>query len=48
MLIADDHELLRTGIRAMLASEPDLEVVWGRKTAPRPSPSAESCVPNWC
>jgi DNA-binding NarL/FixJ family response regulator len=27
VLIADDHELLRTGIRAMLASEPDLEVV---------------------
>jgi len=27
VLIADDHELLRTGISAMLASEPDLEVV---------------------
>jgi DNA-binding NarL/FixJ family response regulator len=26
-LIADDHELLRTGIGAMLASEGDLEVV---------------------
>jgi DNA-binding NarL/FixJ family response regulator len=26
-LIADDHELLRSGIRAMLASEPALEVV---------------------
>ena len=27
VLIADDHELLRTGISAMLANEPDLEVV---------------------
>ena len=27
VLIADDHELLRTGISAMVASEPDLEVV---------------------
>jgi DNA-binding NarL/FixJ family response regulator len=27
VLIADDHELLRTGISAMLASDPDLEVV---------------------
>jgi DNA-binding NarL/FixJ family response regulator len=26
-LIADDHELLRSGIRAMLAREPALEVV---------------------
>jgi DNA-binding NarL/FixJ family response regulator len=31
VLIADDHELLRTGIRAMLASGPDLEVVWEAK-----------------
>jgi DNA-binding NarL/FixJ family response regulator len=27
VLIADDHELLRTGISTMVASEPDLEVV---------------------
>jgi two-component system, NarL family, response regulator LiaR len=27
VLIADDHELLRTGISATVASEPDLEVV---------------------
>src|SRR5918997_915507 len=27
VLIADDHELLRTGISAMLTSDPDLEVV---------------------
>ena len=29
VLIADDHELLRTGIGAMLAFEPDLEGVGG-------------------
>jgi DNA-binding NarL/FixJ family response regulator len=27
LLIADDHALLRTGMRAMLEAEPDLEVV---------------------
>ena len=27
VLIADDHELLRTGISATVASEPDLEMV---------------------
>src|SRR3712207_2276327 len=27
VLIADDHALLRSGIRAMLAGEPDIEVV---------------------
>lgn len=27
LLIADDHELAREGVRAMLASEPDMEVV---------------------
>lgn len=27
LIIADDHALLRSGIRSMLAGEPDLEVV---------------------
>ena len=27
LIIADDHDLVRDGMRAMLAREPDLEVV---------------------
>ena len=36
ILLADDHAIVRRGLRLILDAEPDLEVVAEAATAPRP------------
>ncbi len=33
ILLADDHSVVRSGFRALLSAQPDLEVVGERRTA---------------
>ena len=48
VLIADDQELVRTGFRAILNAEPDLDVVGEARDGTRSSRQRGRCVPRWC
>ena len=43
LLIADDHALVRSGLRSMLQREPGIEIVARPATAARPWSSAAPC-----
>ena len=46
VLIADDQALVRSGLRAIIESEPGMEVVGEAATAPRRSRPCGGCVPT--
>nr|WP_202511740.1 response regulator transcription factor [Streptomyces sp. SID3343] len=46
MLLADDHPIVRAGLRAVLAAEPDFEVVGEAETAERAVELARSLAPD--
>ena len=48
VLIADDHPLVREGMSAMLANEPDLQVVGEAKDGQEALRFAGRCAPTWC
>ena len=48
VIIADDHELARLGLRTMLEPEPDLEVVGEAATGARRWRCRASCSRTWC
>ena len=43
VLIVDDHEIVRKGIRALLATKRDIQVVGEARTAQRQSPRRKPC-----
>jgi DNA-binding NarL/FixJ family response regulator len=46
LLLADDHPIVRAGLRAVLAAEPDFEVVGEAETAERAVELARSLAPD--
>ncbi|MEJ2857661.1 MULTISPECIES: response regulator transcription factor [unclassified Saccharothrix] len=46
LLIADDHPIVRSGLRAVLAAEPDFEVVGEAATGERAVESARALAPD--
>ena len=47
LLIADDHPVVRDGLRGMLAGQGDLEVVGEPPPGWRPSASPSGSGPTW-
>ena len=48
ILLADDQELVRAGLRMILAAEPDLTVVGEASDGPQPSTSPTGSRPTSC
>jgi DNA-binding NarL/FixJ family response regulator len=48
VLLADDHPVVRQGLRTLLELQDDIELVGRRPTAPRRSPAPRSCCPTSC
>jgi YesN/AraC family two-component response regulator len=48
VLIVDDDELIRAGLRAILDAEPDLEVVGEAADGAEVVPAAIRLRPTWC
>ncbi|MFP5320055.1 MAG: response regulator transcription factor [Acidimicrobiia bacterium] len=46
IMVVDDHELIRDGIRAQLSASPDLNVVGEAATAPGAIAEADCCLPD--
>ena len=46
LLLVDDHALVRDGLRARLAGEPDIEVVGEAGDAPQTLEAVERCAPT--
>jgi DNA-binding NarL/FixJ family response regulator len=46
LLLVDDHPLVRDGLRARLASEPDIEVVGEAGDAPQALAALQACTPT--
>ena len=47
VMLVDDHAIVRKGIAALLATEPDFEVVGEASTARKRSPRRRPCAPTW-
>jgi len=48
VLLADDHKLFRAGIRSLLQTLDDIEVVAEAEMAVRRSASPQPTAPTWC
>lgn len=48
VLVADDQDIVRTGLTMLLDAQPDIEVVGAARTGVRPSPSPVSLRPDVC
>lgn len=48
VIIADDQKLVRAGFAMVIGSQPDMEVVGRRPTAPKPWRWRNPCIPTWC
>ena len=47
VFLLDDHEVVRLGLRQLLESEPDIEVIGEAGRRPRRSPAYRRCGPTW-
>ena len=47
VVLADDNLIVRAGVRALLAREPDVEVVGEAADHPELSPPPSSTSPRW-
>ena len=48
VLIVDDEELVRVGLRAIVAAQPDLTVLGEASDGPRYPRWWPGCAPTWC
>ena len=47
VIVADDHVVIREGLRALLDAEPDIRVVGEAETGRRPFNSPKNFFPRW-
>ena len=47
MFVLDDHEIVRQGVRALLAAEPDIRVIGEADTASAALAAIVRCAPMW-